>query len=170
MWLRVDVGDDFRFGLVERHRRESLAEPVAGRRHQRCVEGAADRERQHALCTALLGELGGAFDRLALAGDDDLSRRVVVRHPDLAFGECADRFGIVVVEAEDGDHRSRVVLGGVRHRRAALGDEITTIFVRERTGRDERGVLTEAVAGAECRLESESLGGVEDDAARDESR
>ena len=144
---------------------ERLAQALASRRHERRVERSADRERQDPLRAERAGEVGDALEGLGGAGDDDLAGRVEVGDPGLALGTLARGLDVVVFEAEDGDHRPGALLGGVLHRGAALGDEAQPVLEGERAGRDEGGVLAEAVPGGGRRLEAEALGGVEDDEA-----
>lgn len=60
------------------------------------------------------------------------------------------------------------MLGGLGHRSPAFGDELEAVLVGEGAGRDEGGVLPEAVAGTGRGLEADPFRRVEDDEARDE--
>ena len=91
----------------------------------------------------------GGGDALGRAGDHDLAGRVEVGDPHVAVGPPAGDLDLVVVEAEDRGHRARAVAAGVVHRLGPLGDEAHALVEAERAGGGERGVLAEAVAGAE---------------------
>ena len=56
------------------------------------------------------------------------------------------------------------------HRVGAGDDEAHAVVEAERAGGRQRGVLAEAVAGAEARLDAEALDGVEHHQARHERR
>ena len=106
----------------------------------------------------------------AVAGDDDLARGVVVGHPHLAFGPLAGGLDGVVVGAQHRRHGAGVLLGGVVHGLAPLGDEAQALLEAERAAGGQGGVLAQAVAGAQRGLDADALDGVEDDEAEDEGR
>ena len=110
----------------------------------------------------------GRGDALGRAGDDDLAGGVVVGDPHVVVGAAAGDLDLVVVEAEHGGHRARAGQAGVVHRLGPLDDEAHAVVEAERAGGGERGVLAEAVAGAEARLDAEALDGVEHHQAGDE--
>jgi hypothetical protein len=124
--------------------------------------------RENLLGSHLLGDAARQCHGFDAAGDHHLAGSVVVRYPDITLGERAGRLHSVIVHPEDRRHRARIDLGGVLHRRAALGDETEGILVVEGAGGDERRVLAEAVAGADAGLEADTLGTVENDEAEDE--
>ena len=86
------------------------------------------------------------------------------------LGPAAGDLDQVVVEAEHRGHRARVVVAGLVHRVGALADQAHAVVERQRAGGGERGVLAEAVAGAEARLDAQALDGVEHHQAGDERR
>src|SRR5918992_2892791 len=125
-------------GLVERG-----AERLDRGLHARRVEGAGDVERQRALAAPARGPLGLGEVR-ARAGEDDLAGRVVVGDGDA--GGRGDHLGVLLVGADEGQHRAGVV--GLGHQLAAQDDEPQRVVAFEHAGRGERGELAERVAGA----------------------
>ena len=164
----VDVGDDRHLGVARLRVGDRLAQPVARRRHERRVERPGHRERHHLLRAELLGVRSGGRDSLGRPGDHDLAGSVEVGDPHVAVGAAAGDLDLVVVEAEDRGHRAGLILPGVVHGLGALGDEAHALVEARRAGGDERGVLAEAVAGAEHRVEAEALDRVEHHQARHE--
>ena len=144
------------------------AQAVAGRRHERRVEGARDLQRHDLLGAQLLGVGGGRGDAVRRAGDDDLAGGVVVGDPHVGVGAAAGDVDLVVVEAEHGGHRARLGEPGLVHGVGPGDDEADAVVEAERAGGRQRGVLAEAVPGAEARLDAEALDGVEDHQAGDE--
>ena len=133
------------------------------------VWNAPDTWQRHDLLGAeFLGVHAGGGDAFGRAGDHDLAGSVEVGDPDVAVGPAAGDLDLVVVEAEHRGHGARVVVAGVVHRVGALADEAHAVVEAERAGGGECGVLAEAVAGAEARLDAEALDGVEHDQARHE--
>jgi len=163
----VDVGDDAHLGREERHLGQGLAEVGARSPHQGSVERPGDLNRQHTLRSQRPGELAGQGHGVGSAGDDDLARRVVVGHPHVALRPHASGFGVVVSDAEQGGHRSRRLLPGASHGLAPSDDEPDPVLEAEGTAGHERGVLTEAVAGARSRCETDPFDRVEDDETED---
>ena len=104
------------------------------------------------------------------AGDDDLPGGVVVGDPDVLVGAPAGDVDLVVVETEDGGHRAGLGQPGLVHRLGAGGHEADAVVEPERAGGGQGGVLAEAVAGAEARLDAQALDGVEHHQARHERR
>ena len=141
---------------------------VAGRRHERGVERARHRQRHHLLGAELLGVDGGGGDALRRPGDDDLAGGVVVGHPHVGVGAPAGDVDLVVVEAEHGGHRPRLGQPGLVHGVGAGDHEAHAVVEAERAGGGQRGVLAQAVPGAEAGLDAEALDGVEDHQAGDE--
>ena len=118
------VEDDRARRDVERQRVQCLLEAVAGERHERAVEGARDRERDHAPGARLRGQRRGALDGRGVARDHDLARVVVVGRDHLALarlgGLAADGFERIGVECQDGRHRARAHVARGRHFRLRL--------------------------------------------------
>ena len=96
----------------------------------------------------------GGGDTFGRACDDDLSGSVEVRDPHVAVRAAARDLDLVVVEAEHRGHRPRLILARRVHRLGALGHELHALVERQRAGCDERGVLAEAVARTEHRVEA----------------
>ena len=134
------------------------------------MEGAGDLNGHDPLRSQLLRQLTGHRDGLRGAGDHDLARGVVVRHPDVALGPLAGRFGVVVGDAEEGGHRPRRLLAGPSHRLTTGDDELYPVLEAEGTAGHESGVLAETVPGARCRRESGPFHGVEHHEAEDRGR
>ena len=122
------------------------------------------------LAPSSLACAGRRGDAVRRAGDDDLPGRVVVGDPDVLVGAAAGDVDLVVVEAEHGGHRARLGEPGLVHGVGPGDDEAHAVVEPEGAGGGEGGVLAEAVAGAEARLDAEPLDGVEDHQAGDERR
>jgi hypothetical protein len=116
------------------------------------VKGARDIERQRA-AAALLGDLLGAGQRVARAGEDDLAGRVVVGHGDAGLG--GDRLGVLLRGAHEREHRADVV--GVGHQLAAEHDEPQGVLAGEHAGGGQRRQLAERVPGGGRGLEAERV-------------
>ena len=164
----VDVRDDRDLGVADVGGGDRLAQAFAGGRHVRRVEGARHRQRHHPRGAELLGELDAASTPTVRPGDHDLAGSVEVGDPDLVVGEVAGDLDLVVVEAEHGGHRARTFQAGVVHRRRPLDDEPDALLEVDRPGGRERGVLAEAVPGAEAGVDADALDGVEHHQARHE--
>ena len=166
----VDVGHHRDLGSHERGVADGLAQGRAGRRHERGVKGARDRDGQDLSGTHLPGDDGHGGHGVGGPGDDHLSRRVVVRHPDVAFGPLAGGRRVVVGDPEQGGHRPGMVLAGPGHGLAPGDDESEPVFEGHGTAGHQAGVLAQAVPGAGRRREAEALDGVEHDQALGEGR
>ena len=164
----VDVGDDRNVGVAGLGGTDRVAQPVAGGRHERRVEGPRDGKGHHPLGAEFLRVLGGRGDAVGRAGDDHLTGSVEVGDPHFGVGSAACDLYMVVVESEHGGHRARLGEACIVHRRRPSRDETDAVVETERTGRRQRGVLTEAVAGAVARFDAQALGCVEHDQARHE--
>ena len=168
--VRVDVGDHAHLGREEGHLGQSLAQVGPRPLHQRRVECARHRDRHHPLRAQSLGQLAGPGHCFGRAGDDDLTRRVVVRHPHVAFGAHAGGLGVVVRNAEQGGHRARGFLTGPGHGVAAGHDQTDAVLETEGAAGDQCGVLAEAVPGTGGRGEADALHCVEHDEAQHRRR
>lgn len=116
---------------------------LGGVGHERRVEGAADVEWEDAFGAQGFGGLGGGFEVLAGAGEDDLARGVIVCHGDAALG--GGLFGVFDGEAEDGEHPPPFGLG---HGLAAGFDQLHGLGEGEGAGGGDGGIFAEAVAGS----------------------
>ncbi|MEY3342204.1 MAG: hypothetical protein RLZZ269_2115 [Actinomycetota bacterium] len=134
------------------------------------MKGAGDLKRHRLLGTEFLGDLRRSSDSVGRAGDHDLSGCVEVGDPDVRVGSPTGDLHQLVVQSENGRHGPGVVLSGVVHRRGPFVHEANPVVESERARGRESGVLAETVAGAETRLEPESLDGVENHQARHERR
>ena len=120
------------------------------------------------LAPSSLAWAAAASTPVGRAGDHDLARGVEVGDPDVGVGAAAGDLDLVVVEAEDGGHRAGLGVARVVHGGGAGGDETDAVVEAEGAGGGQGGVLAEAVAGAEARLDAEPLDGVEDHQTRHE--
>src|SRR5439155_1045877 len=100
--------------------------------------------------SGLLGPLPGLVDSVVLTGDDDLAGAVVVRGPD-AENLAAEALDGLVLEPEDGRHRSRAFLRRFGHGEAALADERDRLADRHGPGRSEGRELADGMADDEVR-------------------
>ena len=157
----IDVRHDGHLGVAWVGLGDGLAQPVAGRGHERRVERPADRQGHHPLGAELLGLRAGRADTLGRAGDDHLAGGVEVGDPHVVVGQVAGHLDLVVVEAEDGSHRAGVVEAGVVHGVGPLDHQAQALLEGQRPAAGERGVLAEAVAGAVVGLDAEALDRVE---------
>ena len=80
----------------------------------------------------------------------------------------ARHFDLIVVEAENRGHRAGILDARLMHRVGALAHETDPVGVAQRTRRDERGVLAEAVPRAVPRAEAETFDRVEHDERKNE--
>ena len=158
---RVDVGDDRHGGGADVHLCERLAETIASRRHEGCVERAADGKAHRSLGPDLLRDLAGRLDGFGRSRDHHLAGSVVVGDPHIPVDPGARGADQVVVEPQNSGHGAVLLLGCHLHRLAALGDEPNGVLVRERARSAEGAVLTEAVARSEVGRHTRSLHGVQ---------
>jgi hypothetical protein len=97
----------------------------------------------------LLGETDRPLDRLAVAGNHDLPRRIEVDgfdHLSLRRFRACGHHG-AVVSTHDRRHRALPRGHGLLHRLRAKAHQRQRIAKRERAGGDERRVFAEAVSG-----------------------
>ena len=143
----VVVGDDRVLARRERGGVEGRAELLGGRRHERGVERPSDLEGPHPADAGVGRRLGRPFDAIGGAGDHDLAGRVEVRQPAGVGGGVARRLGLLFGGAEEGGHPTRVgVVGGLGGVGAGHGEPEAGVTL-DGTGGDQRGDLTERVAG-----------------------
>src|SRR5207244_2734466 len=155
---RADVRDDRDdwFTEVQRpHERRKLGPDAT---HTRKVERRGDAKRDHLARATLRQRLADARHTLAVAGDRDLRRAVVVRDHGVSEGQGVldDAIDLVGGKPDDRGHRA---LGPARCGEApALGDESQGFLEREHAGRNERGELTERVTRDESWPKGERKG------------
>ncbi len=166
----VDVGDDRHLGVAWIGVGDGAAQRHTRRAHVGGVERARHRQRHDLLGAELAGVVGCQGDPGGRAGDDHLSGCVVVGDPDVVVGAPAGHVDLFVVETEDGGHRAGLSEAGFVHRLGAGGHEADAFVEPEGAGGGQRGVLAEAVAGAEAGLDAQALDGVEHHQARHEGR
>ena len=140
--LRGGAREDGEARLAELDLVEGRAERRDGGRHRRRVERAGDRQPDRALAE-LAGDLLGALERVAVAREHELARRVVVG--DGQPGGAGDLRGLVLVGADQRDHRAAVV--GLGHQAAAQDDELERVVDAQDARGGQRGELAERVAG-----------------------
>ena len=102
------------------------------------------------------------------ARDHAVAGGIGVGKPHVAVGSAAGDAGPFVVYPRYRQHDPDVVLGGLLHRLAPLGDEPHGVFEPDTASSDQRRVLAKAVPGAGRRLDAEPFDGVQDDEAHDE--
>ena len=161
MRRRVDVGDDDALRRTELDLVDGLAEPISGRRHERCVERSRHGQRHELLRAELFGDSTGLGYGVGVAGDDHLAGSVVVRDPDVAGDAGARLFDFFVVEAEYGGHGAGALFGRDLHGFAAFGDQAHGVGEIECPRCGESAVLAEAVAGMSRRLAADPTDRVE---------
>src|SRR5436190_3272796 len=154
--LRVDVRHDGHARVLRAQRAEIRFEPILRRLEQRAMERRAHRERNHAPGPERPGALARALDGLRGACDHDLTGAVDVRGADdLAlrglFARARNRVGL---EAQDRRHRSGADGHGFLHVLPAPPHHLHRVPELEGAGSDVGGVLAEAVAGDERRLDA----------------
>ena len=117
--------------------------PAARVAHQRCVERAADGQRQ---CFAHAERLG-VFDRRGEAvrrtGDHNLAGRVVVGDPHGIGRGGARAVRLFERRADERSHASRMGVGRGLGQLGAMAREARAVVDRHRPRRDQRGHLTE---------------------------
>src|SRR5581483_11895060 len=107
------------------------AKPLRRSRHERRVERARDAELDRPACALALRDGTALVDSPGLAGDDDLTRAVVVRRP-YAEDLPADQLDDFVLEPEDRRHRPRPLASGLGHGESALANERDRLVDRQR--------------------------------------
>ena len=122
------------------------------------------------LAPSSLATIPAAVHTLRRAGDDDLARRIEVGDPHIAVGAPAGNLDLVVVEPEHRCHGAGVLDSGLMHGVCAFDDQTHTLVEAQCARCRQRGVLAEAVARAEARLETETFCRVEHHQARHERR
>src|SRR3954451_21519138 len=102
----IGVCEQRRRRIAEGDAREHPRHAGGGVGHQRRVRRDADRKLDRPLRAELLRDRHGRLDRRALAGDDDLSRRVAVRDAeDAVRRRPLDELGeACIVQADQGGH------------------------------------------------------------------
>ena len=166
----IDVRHDRHLRVAWVRLGDRLAQPVASRRHERSVERTGHRQGHHLLGADLLGDRARRGNALRRAGDDDLARGIEVGDPHVGVGPAARDLDEVVVEPQHRGHRAGVVVTGLVHRVGTLADQPHAVVEGKCARGGEGGVLAQAVAGAEARLDTQPLDRVEDDQARHERR
>ena len=144
------------------------SQPLCGTGDERRMERAGDAKLDRPARPFLLGTRTALVDRLALAGDDELTRAVVVRRPH-ATDPAAQALHDVVVEPQDRRHRARVLARRLGHREAPLANERERLGDADRGGRRESGELPDRVADHIVGLDASRLQrGEHGEAGRDE--
>ena len=156
MGLCIDILIDGARGSREAGLLDSLLQLILGRLHQGTVESATHHEGQCALGTGSLQLLASLGDGLLVARDDQLAGAIVVGgHDDLAllahFG--ADLLDGLVRQADDGCHRTGVLLAGLLHGVGTGCHQPQAILETQGTAGHKRRELAERVAGYHARLE-----------------
>jgi hypothetical protein len=120
------------------------------------MERRAHRQHHAHLPAPLGGERDGALHGRAVAGDDDLERRVHVRDLDhlAACGVGAHLLDRRELDAHDSRHRAGSDRHGFLHELAALAHDADRVREAQRAGDDQRRVLAEAVAGGQRGFET----------------
>ena len=132
------------------------------------MEGARHLQRHHLLRAEFLGHCAGGGHALGRPGDDHLPGGVEVGHPHIAVGAAACHLDLVVVETEHRGHRAGVLAAGVVHGLGAFAHQPHTLVESQHSGGGEGGVFTQAVTGAEARLDAQTFDRVEHHQARHE--
>ena len=134
------------------------------------MEGAGNLERHDARCAGLRGGLADGLDGFVRAADADVAGGVLVADRRAVLG--ADRLDLRALEAEHGGHGAGVRVAGLLHQPAALVDEADAVLEAYGTGRNQRRVFAERVAGDEGRVGADGArldcGDESGDAVRDE--
>ena len=128
-------------------------QPVGRPGDERRVERARDLELDRPAGSFALRLLDALLDGEILAGDDDLSRAVVVGRPD-PEDLAAQSLDHLVGQTEDGGHRAGIAGGCVGHGQATLAHERHRFLEGHRLGRGECGELSDRVADDEVGLDA----------------
>lgn len=105
---------------------------LAGRLHQRRVEGATHLQYQRTLGTGSLELLAGDIDTFYAAADNELAGAIIVsRDNDLVADAGAYFFDFGIVHTEYGSHGGGIELAGTLHGIGTLGYEAQAILERE---------------------------------------
>ena len=118
------------------------------------MEGTTDVEAQSTLSTSFLEGFASAVDSVDVTRDDELTRAVEVGSDDYpTLNALEDLDDLLIGQAEDSRHRTRVSFASLLHSQSTLGDETKTVFEAQRTSSDECGELTERVTSDHIGLE-----------------
>ena len=121
------------------------SQPLCCAGDERRMERAGDAKLDRPARAFFLGSRTALVHRLALTGDDELARAVVVRRPHAA-DPAAQALHDVVVEPQDRRHRARVLARRLGHREAPLANERDRLGDADRRGRRQSGELADRVA------------------------
>ena len=149
----VDVGRDAATRLTQVQARQYATQRLGGRRDDARVEGVADRQRVHGQTAAAEG-FDRRFHGLALAGDDGLSRAILVGGDDVARDLRQDRFHGLDV-GRDAGHLAEVRQLHRGHLASARRNGDERVFKGQHAGRDGSAVLAEAVTRDHFRTNAE---------------
>ena len=128
---------------------QNLAHRLGGRLHQRAVRRHADRQLDGAPRARRAALVQRPLHRRSVAGNNDLARGIIIGGDhDLIFGHfAADGGDHLVVQPEDGGHRTYALWNGRLHLATPLGHERDGGLEVERTGHDECRVFAQTVTG-----------------------
>ena len=111
-----DIGIEHRGQRMNLYTCQRLFHRIGCRRHQRAVKRCGDSERHGPPGTAFLTEHTGSIHRAFVTGDNDLARRIIVRHnADFAFSRFFANLGCRI-EIHAKEHRH----GALAHRNRSL--------------------------------------------------
>ena len=96
------------------------------------MKGTADGESHCALRAEFFRSYRGSVKRPMISGNDDLAGRVVVGNPRVAIGATTRSISVIIVEAEDCNHRARAEVCGILHRLATDSHDADTIIEAQR--------------------------------------
>ena len=142
--LAGDVGHQRQARRGDVHAVEHLAQRRAGRGDNAGVEGVADRQL-HRLVAALLEQLDGLLDGLALAADDRLGVAIDVGRDDVA-ADLMQRGLDDLVGGQNGGHPAVVVHLDPRHLAPTAGGGFQRFGEGQDAGGHQRAVLAQRVA------------------------
>jgi hypothetical protein len=154
--FRIDVCNDGDSRGLDGQRAQLGRQPLLGRLHECAMKRGADRQRNHTFGAERLRALSGPPDRFRAARDHDLSWRVQVCGADhvplrrLDAG-LRDERG---VQTKDRRHRAAADRDGLLHVPPSIADDAHGIGEGEGAGGNVRGILTEAVARNNRRLDA----------------
>ena len=133
---------------------ERIRHDLGGRLHQRGMERRRHRQQHRAPHALGLGDLDRALDRRLVAGHHDLPAAIVVGglHQFALRGLGGDRRRLLEIDAEQRRHGAHADRHRPLHRAAADANEPHRIGDRQRTGRGQRGVFADRMAGDEFRV------------------
>ena len=135
---------------------DSCLKFVLGWLHQWRVESTTYLQRQGTLSASSLQLLASCVDGIYVTRDNELTRTVVVSrnyHVALGANLSANLLNLLVWQADDGSHSTRVSLASLLHSVGTSCNELQAVLESHGTGSYQCRELTERVTSHHSRLE-----------------